>query len=75
MSEAVTQILGQIRGLSREERVAVAHAVLLELEPEDSGVEEAWVEEIARRIARIDSGETVGIPEEQVYEEWRRSRS
>jgi putative addiction module component (TIGR02574 family) len=74
MSEAVTQILGQIRGLSHQERVAVAHAVLQTLEPEDPDVEEAWMEEIIKRVARIESGETVGIPEEEVYAEWRKSR-
>jgi putative addiction module component (TIGR02574 family) len=73
MSDAATQILEQILCLSQEERAAVAHAVLLSLDPEDPDAEEAWNEELIRRVARIESGETVGIPEDQVFEEWRRN--
>jgi putative addiction module component (TIGR02574 family) len=72
MSEAATQVFEQILRLSQEKRAAVAHAVLLSLEPEGPDAEVAWNEELVRRVARIKSGEKVGIPEEQVFEEWRR---
>jgi putative addiction module component (TIGR02574 family) len=74
MSEAVAQIVAQLGGLSRQERAALARVVLLSLEPEDPDAEEAWDKELARRVARIRSGEALGIPAEQVFAEWRRGR-
>jgi putative addiction module component (TIGR02574 family) len=74
MSETVAQIVAQLGGLSRQERAALARAVLLSLEPEDPDVEEAWDKELARRAARIRSGEASGIPAEQVFADWRRGR-
>jgi putative addiction module component (TIGR02574 family) len=74
MSEAVAQIVAQLGGLSLDERAELAHAVLLSLEPEDPGAEEAWNQELARRVARIRSGEAVGIPAEEVFASWRRNR-
>jgi putative addiction module component (TIGR02574 family) len=75
MSEAVAQIVAQLEGLSQEERAELAHVVLLSLEPEDPGAEEAWNEELVRRVARIRSGEATGIPAEQVFANWRGGRS
>jgi putative addiction module component (TIGR02574 family) len=75
MSEAVARIVAQLGGLSREERAILAHAVLLSLEHEDPDAEEAWDKELARRAARIRSGEATGIPAEQVFADWRRGRS
>lgn len=72
MSEAVAQIVAQLNKLSQQERAELARAVLLSLEPEDPDAEEAWNREVARRTARIRSGEAVGIPAEQVFAEWRR---
>jgi putative addiction module component (TIGR02574 family) len=71
MSEAVAQIVAQLKDLSPQERAELAHAVLLSLEPDEPGAEEAWNQELARRVARIRSGEAVGIPAEQVFAEWR----
>jgi putative addiction module component (TIGR02574 family) len=73
MSEVINQLLGQIRGLSEEDRVELAYAVLRTL-PEDPNVEEAWTEEILKRAAQMESGETVGIPAEEVHAEWRNRR-
>jgi putative addiction module component (TIGR02574 family) len=75
MSETLSQIVAQLGGLSQQERAALAHAVLLSLEPEDVDAEEAWDKELVRRAARIRSGEATGIPAEQVFAEWRRGRS
>ena len=75
MSEAVAQIVAQISSLSQQERAALAHAVLLSLEPEDPDAEAAWENELARRAGRIRNGEATGIPAEQVFAEWRRGRS
>lgn len=75
MSEMVAQILTQIDALSHRERAELARAVLISLEPEESGIEEAWDEELARRLARLQSGQAVEIPAEQVFANWRRDRS
>jgi putative addiction module component (TIGR02574 family) len=75
MTEAVAHILTQLESLTQQERAELAYAVLLSLEPEETGVEEAWDEELARRVARIRSGQAVGKPAEQAFEDWRRSRS
>jgi putative addiction module component (TIGR02574 family) len=75
VTEAVARIVAQLDRLSQEERAELARAVLLSLEPEDPDAEEAWDRELARRVARIRSGEAVGIPAEQVFADWRRDRS
>jgi putative addiction module component (TIGR02574 family) len=75
MSATLAQILAQLRGLSQQERAALARAVLLSLEPEDPDAEDAWDKELARRADRIRSREAAGIPAEQVLAEWRRRRS
>ena len=69
MTEAVSRMVAQLDGLTQQERAELAHAVLLSLEPEEADVEEAWSREVARRLARIRSGEAVGIPAEQVFAE------
>ena len=75
MSEAVAQIVAQVAGLSQQDRAELARAVLLMLEPEDPGADEAWHRELARRVARIQGGEAVGIPAEEVFAAWRRGKS
>ena len=75
MTEAVTRMVAQLDGLSQEERAELAHAVLLSLEPEEAGVAEAWDHELARRVARIRSGEAVGIPADKVFADWRKGHA
>jgi putative addiction module component (TIGR02574 family) len=71
MTEAVAQIVAQLDGLSQQERAELARVFLLSLDPEESGVDEAWDRELTRRIARIRSGEAAGTPAEQVFADWR----
>jgi putative addiction module component (TIGR02574 family) len=66
MTEALTRIVAQLDSLSQDERAELARLVLLSLEPEEPGVDEAWDHELARRVARIRNGEATGIPAEQV---------
>jgi len=75
MTEAFASIVAQLDSLSQQERAELARVVLLSLEPEESGVEEAWDRELDRRVARIRSGEVEGTPAEQVFADWRRDRS
>ena len=69
MTEAVSRMVVQLDGLSQQERADLAHAVLLSLEPEEADVKDEGHREVARRVARIRSGEAVGIPAEQVFAE------
>lgn len=72
MSETVLRILAQVEALSPQERAELALAVLRSLEPEESGVAEAWDEELARRLARLRNGQTLEVPAEQVFANWPR---
>lgn len=75
MSEAVAQVLAQIEKLSVKERAEIAYAVLQSLESGESDVEQAWDEELERRVAKIHSGRAAGKPAKDVIQDWRRSRS
>ena len=71
MTEAVANIVAQLHTLSLPERADLAHAVLRSLEPEDAGAEQAWEEELSRRVERIRNGQAVAKPAEQVFADWR----
>jgi putative addiction module component (TIGR02574 family) len=71
MTEAVEQLKSQVSALSVAERADLAYFLLTSLEPEEEGVEEAWREEIARRVAEIRSGQAVGRPIDEVLAELR----
>jgi len=49
MTAAVSQIVARLGSLSQEERVELARAVLLSLEPEEAEVEGPWHRQPARR--------------------------
>jgi len=71
MTQAVEQLKSQASTLSTAERADLAYFLLTSLEPEEDGVQEAWREEIARRVAEIRSGQAVGRPIEDVLAELR----
>lgn len=54
--------------LPAEARAAIADSLLesLELSPPDEGIEQAWAEEIKRRVEEVDSGRVQLIPYEEV---------
>ena len=57
MTNKTDAILKQALELSEEERADLAGALLESLEPPaDADLDSAWREEIARRMAEIDSG-------------------
>lgn len=70
MTAEVSELLKKALALPPEARAALAGSLLESLEehPSDEGVDEAWGEEIKRRIEEIDSGKVQMIP----YEELRR---
>jgi putative addiction module component (TIGR02574 family) len=71
MTETVEQLKSQLQQLPASDRVDLACFLLGSLEPEESGVEEAWDAEVARRVAEIRSGQVAGKPAEQLFAELR----
>lgn len=71
MTEAVEQLKSKVIGLSAAERADLAYFLLTSLEPEEEGAEEAWRNEIARRVTEIRNGQAVGRPLEDVLAELR----
>jgi putative addiction module component (TIGR02574 family) len=69
MTHDATEVLKHALALSAEERAELAGSLLESLDgaPDDpEAVEAAWNEEIARRIADLDSGKARTIPWEEV---------
>jgi len=56
MSVTAKHLYEQALDLEADERVELAGWLLSSLDAEDEGADDAWREEIARRIAEIDSG-------------------
>ena len=68
MTPDVSELLKKALALPPKARAALATSLFesLDEEPADEGVEEAWSEEIKRRIEEIDSGKVQMIPYEEV---------
>jgi len=71
MTSAVEQLKSQAEQLSVPERADLALFLLHSLEPEESGAEEAWQTEIARRVDEIRRGAVEGYPLDEVLAELR----
>ena len=71
MSSLLERVREEAMHLSEEERGILAHELLTSLDPDDPGVEQAWEDEIARRVERIRSGTEVGHPVGEVFAEIR----
>ncbi|HEX7238809.1 MAG TPA: addiction module protein [Longimicrobiaceae bacterium] len=54
--------------LPRSERARLAERLIASLD-EDAGIEQAWAEEIRRRVEDLRSGRVQPVPGEQVFEE------
>jgi putative addiction module component (TIGR02574 family) len=57
--------------LSPDERVALAYRLLVSVEPDEEGSDEAWEKEISSRIQKFDSGESESISSAEVFERLR----
>jgi putative addiction module component (TIGR02574 family) len=63
MTEEVSELLKKALALPPEARAALAGSLLESLdETVDASAEEAWSQEIARRIEELDSGKVKPIP-------------
>ncbi len=57
-TEALEQLRSQVLTLPEQERAKLAHDLIQSLDaPAEKGAEEAWEQEILRRIEQIDSGQ------------------
>lgn len=69
MATSATELLKQALELKPEERAELASLLIESLdEPAEEGVEAAWVKEIERRMAELDSGSAKTVPWDDVRE-------
>lgn len=75
MSLPVEQLEAEALDLPLRERARLAHRLLISLDKETdedaAAVEQAWEEEIRRRVADLEAGTAELIPAEQVLAELR----
>jgi putative addiction module component (TIGR02574 family) len=69
MAETLNRLKGQLEHLSTEDKIELAHFLLISLEPEEEGVAAAWDLEISRRVEEIRSGRASGVPAEEIFAE------
>lgn len=63
MTAKAQRVLDEALALDAEERADLAASLLDSLEePEDPGAEEAWAQEIERRIREVEAGVVKTIP-------------
>ena len=69
MSPEISELLKKALKLSAEERAALANTLLDGLETTEESVQEAWDNEVARRILDLKAGKAVTVPWEQLHRE------
>jgi len=72
MSESAQQLIASALQLAPADRAVIASAILASLEGESNShessvIREAWSDEIANRIADIDSGRVKTIPSSEAW--------
>ena len=69
MSPDVSELLKQALSLPVDERAALANTLLDSLGQVDHSVQEAWDEEVARRMQDLDAGRAVTVPWEELRQQ------
>jgi putative addiction module component (TIGR02574 family) len=69
MSAEATDLLRKALALPADERAALANTLLDSLEPTNESVQEAWDEEVARRIEDLKAGKAVTVPWDDLHRE------
>ncbi|MDQ2917914.1 MAG: addiction module protein [Casimicrobiaceae bacterium] len=73
MSTVLAELKQKAAQLSENERAELALQLIESLDGEsETGVNEAWKSEVARRIGQIDRGEVQLIPGDEVFARLRR---
>ena len=67
MSPEVSDLLKRALALSPDERAALANTLLDSLDGVDESVQEAWDQEVARRIEDLKAGKAVAVPWEELH--------
>lgn len=77
MKSTTQQFYDRALSLDERDRATLAALLIESLEEEpESGVEEAWREEIERRMAELDAGNVETVPWEEVRARlWQREAS
>lgn len=68
MALPIERIEAEALKLSRRERARLAEALISSLD-EDSEIEEAWRQEIVRRLEELRDGSVSTIPSDEVFRE------
>ena len=69
MSPEISELLKRALALPADERAALANSLLDSLEITNESVQEAWDDEVARRIEDLKSGRAVTVPWEELHRE------
>lgn len=72
LSEKSSKVLQVINLLSPNERIAIAEAILSNLDIIDSHIEEMWVREAEARLDAFHSGKEKALSLEEVFQEYFR---
>ena len=70
MSPEVSDLLKRALALSVDDRAALANTLLDSLKTGNESVEEAWDNEVARRMEDLKAGKAVTVPWEQLHREF-----
>ncbi|HEX7026795.1 MAG TPA: addiction module protein [Gammaproteobacteria bacterium] len=71
-TEVLNRLRSEILTLTEAERAELAHELILSLDsPPDNRVEEAWDEEILRRISQVDAGQARLLDREELRKRMR----
>jgi putative addiction module component (TIGR02574 family) len=66
MAISAKELYEQALSLDEDERAALANLILQSLEPADPDAEQAWADEIERRVKELKSGSVKTIPWDEV---------
>lgn len=69
MSPEVSDLLKRALALPADERAALANSLLESIDGAPASVEDAWDEEVARRIESLESGKPVTVPWEELHQQ------
>lgn len=67
MAISAKDLFEQSMELDEQERTVLAGLILENLEPEDVDVEQAWLDEIEKRVSKMEAGEIELVSWESVY--------
>ncbi|MCB1677398.1 MAG: addiction module protein [Halioglobus sp.] len=71
-TETLDHLRSQISTLSQSERAALAHELIMSLDgPSDDSVEQAWNDEIVRRVSKVKSGNATLLSREEFRSKMR----